>query len=144
MTKKLILTRKEKLYLMKIYDLFESGAVVIGATEMAKIFSVSRPTAFVTLESLREKGMLIHISRKGYVLSEEGRKNAEELVHAHRILEILFFREIGEDLERICNMLLSMDPDPVIINKLCKCLGRPSKCPHGKKIPHLHAEVKTK
>ena len=39
MTKKLILTRKEKLYLMKIYDLFESGAVVIGATEMAKIFS---------------------------------------------------------------------------------------------------------
>ncbi|MEM2637690.1 MAG: metal-dependent transcriptional regulator [Candidatus Korarchaeota archaeon] len=133
------LTKKERMYLTKIYELIvENGNVIIGITEIAKYFSVSKPTALAILTSLCRKGLVQRIPRKGYILSKGGIEKAKELVHAYRVLEVLLYRTIEENLDEISEMILSVEPDDLVIEKLCCKLGYPCKCPHEKEIPHIH------
>ncbi len=111
---------------------------LVGVKQVAEFLDISLPSAHELLSRLaKEKGLLIRVERKGYMLSEEGMSVARRLVIAHRILEVVFCDIFGMDADDACSMATYIDyliDHEYIINAF-KYLGCPDCCPHNKKIP---------
>lgn len=74
---------------------------------------------------------------KGFVLTEAGKARAHDLVRRHRLAERLFQdtfdmrKEALEPTACVMEHVLSEE----VTDSICKFLGHPTNCPHGKPIP---------
>jgi len=102
------------------------------------IQSFSKPRAYVILQELEKENILKHISRKGFELTDEGRRITNELIHRTELLETYFYQELGLPLDTAekdaQNTVLEVSIE--LISSICDILGQPKYCPHGYTIPH--------
>lgn len=120
-----------------IFELEQSGLPVVGVTEIARKLGVSKSYAHSVLKSLAERKLLEYFPRKGFKLSERGRRIAKRLIRTHRILEVLFVEKLGLTAEEACMLARKIDifiPEDVI-ERIAQSLGDPKTCPCGKPVP---------
>lgn len=124
-------------YLEALWLLREKGFTLCRIKDIAKILHVQPPSAVEMLKKLEKNGFVIYKKQKGILLTENGEKKAEDIIRAHRLMEVLLNEIIKIDEENIeeiacsCEHLISRD----IAVKVCTFLDHPRVCPHGNLIP---------
>ncbi len=129
----------ERRYLREIYDLEKQGNIIIGPKDIADRFNISRATAHEYLMKLTKKGYLKHIPRKGFCLSDKGKRLVNRLIRNHRILETMLVETIGLNLDDACEFAREVENRVSIhiVERIYDQLGKPGCCPHGEPIPKL-------
>ncbi len=129
-------TREE--YLEAVYKLMIEGREdKVKTGKLAKVLSVSPPTVTEVLPLLEKEGFIEYEPYYGVSLTPKGEELGREIVRKHRVLEVFLNRyftiERNEIHEKACQMehIFNMK----MINEMCKNLGAPERCPHGKIIP---------
>ena len=133
------LTRKEAMVLRFVYVSLQSKPIV-GVKDVADYLGVSLASSFEILNRLvQKKKLLKRIWRRGYVLTEKGRKTAEELLFTHRVVEVVLSRVFGMSPSCACEMATYIDYllDISYANNAFKFFNYPEKCPCNKKIPRI-------
>jgi DtxR family Mn-dependent transcriptional regulator len=131
------LSRSEVAYLVMIYRLKERHDTA-SVSALAEKFGVKLPSAIEVLHKLEKKGL---VDRKPWgipELSKRGVDLTELVMHNHRVLEVYLNRKLGISSRRSCTQASKVDYllDNSVIEKMCKVLDRPSRCLHGRTIPH--------
>ncbi len=118
--------------------------IFLGATQLAKLYTradvgpITRQRAHAILSKLMEKGILSKLERKGFTLTDHGKKVLKELEHRFKILETYCFDELKMDLKtaekEAFNLLLYVSYN--FVERLCDKMGKPVACPHNFEIPH--------
>lgn len=128
------LSRREFSYLLTIKKYNDAGE---GAriNRIAKDLKIAPSSVFEEILHLEEKG-LVKKKDDGIWVTDDGIKNINYLIKAHRVIEILLVN-IGIDKQTACEYSKQFDylVPQEIIDKLYNYLGKPSSCPHGLEIP---------
>jgi len=123
-------------YLEAIYRL-ERKRGFARTMELARNLKVVPGSVTNTIESLEEKGLVIHEPYKGVKLTEKGRRLASNVLRRHRLAERLLTDILHMDWSQVheaaCKLEHALSPE--IIRPLEKALGHPKTCPHGNPIP---------
>ncbi len=110
----------------------------VRLVDLSDEMSLKPPTILNLLKRLEDKG---YVEReKGMtVLTKSGVSRYREIVENHRILETLMVKN-GMDLDRACVISENIDflIDHESIDNIFEKIGKPSKCPHGRKIEQFH------
>jgi len=112
-----------------IYNFDET--IKIG--HMSRILNIPHSTLGSCIKRLEKEGYVIYQRYKSVILSNRGKDLAIELNRHARLLELLFYNELGltakeayDESEKF-NLLLSCDT----VKKICDKYDHPSKCPCG-------------
>lgn len=128
-------------YLEALYKLY-TNSESIKTGKIAEALEVSPPTVTEVLPVLEEEGYLKYKPYYGVKLTDKGLEEGRRLVRTHRVLEVFLDKYFSLDKSRIhekaCQMEHIFDMD--MINLICKRMGAPEVCPHGKKIPPCDLE----
>lgn len=107
----------------------KSGTIAMSDEHFKQEFGISK-------ENLIKKGFIQKLNGNT-VFTSEGRKLAEQTIRRHRLSERLFHDVIDtkrEDMEKgACQLEHVVKKE--IEEKICRLLGHPKTCPHGKPIP---------
>jgi len=131
-------------YLEHIYRLAGRDGIA-RTTQIAEIMNIKPGSVTEELKRLASKGLVEYTPYKGARLTQKGFKRARRLTRKHRLAErFLQDRlklEAGSVHDQACEMehTLSDEADEA----LCRMLGGPELCPHGKPIPPCDADVES-
>ena len=134
-----MVTEREAKYLKIIYEMEESGWIIVGAQQVAEKMGITRASAYEALMKLSGKGLLKHYPKKGFALTNKGRCLVKRLIRTHRIIETMLVELFNVPLDRACEcaarleIVFSQD----IVERIFGFLGEPECCPHGEPIPSL-------
>jgi DtxR family Mn-dependent transcriptional regulator len=135
-TKKTKISSHAEEYLEAIYRL-ESKRGFARTMELARKLRVVPGSVTNTIESLEERGLVIHEPYKGVRLTDKGRRLASTVLRRHRLAERLLTDILHMDWslvhEAACKLEHALSPE--IIRPLEKVLRHPKTCPHGNPIP---------
>src|SRR5207244_6219794 len=81
-------TEAEEEYLQSLFWLHEAGLPMTGAN-LARAMQLSAPTVHEMLGRLERDGYVTRDTEKAIHFTDEGRRDAEEIVSRHRLLERL-------------------------------------------------------
>ncbi|HEY5517211.1 MAG TPA: metal-dependent transcriptional regulator [Coriobacteriia bacterium] len=128
-------------YLEAIYKISLNGEV--RPTQIAEAISVSGPTVTATLRRL-EAADLVTRPRGGVALTEQGRREAIEVIRRHRIAERFLVDVLELPWESVHEeaCLLEHAMSPRVLASLERFLNNPSVCPHGHPIPSIDGVVR--
>ena len=140
-----MLSNTEENYLKTLVKItIDSGIEKVGTNELASALTVKPATANDMLKKLKEKKLVIYEKYGKITLTEEGKKNAINVIRKHRLWETFLYKklefswdevhEVAEQLEHIHSQKL--------VDKLDKFLGHPEFDPHGDPIPNNKGELK--
>ncbi len=122
-----------------IVVLMERGSFPVRLYNVAEMLNVKPPTAHELISRLISKN-IVQKSNGIISLTDEGKLLYDEIIMAHRTLEIIMARS-GINSEKACSQVEKIDylMDESSIEKLFSNLGSPEICPHGKPVrpPHL-------
>jgi DtxR family Mn-dependent transcriptional regulator len=121
-------------YLEAIYKLSLKGEV--RPTQIADVLAVSGPTVTATLRRL-EAAELVTRPGLGVALTQQGQREAIEVVRRHRLAERFLVDTLGLPWESVHEeaCLLEHAMSPRVLESLERFLDNPSVCPHGHPIP---------
>jgi len=121
-------------YLETIYKISLNGEV--RPTQIADALSVSGPTVTATLRRLETAGLVTRPAG-GVALTEQGRRDAIEVVRRHRLAERFLVDALQLPWDSVHEeaCLLEHAMSPRVQAALEKFLDNPSVCPHGHPIP---------
>jgi DtxR family Mn-dependent transcriptional regulator len=111
--------------------------------EVAAALGVSPASVTEEVKRLAARGLVSHAPYQGVGLTAEGLHRALHITRKHRLIERFLSDElhIGKDRvhEQACEMEhgLSDEADEA----LCRRMGGPDRCPHGRPIPPCDADV---
>lgn len=140
------LTKVESNYLKCIYTSVVEDGRQITSGDLAKTFSVKTPSAIDILNKL-EKKKYIKKEKYGYIaLTQAGYNVAVELLHAHRVFEVFFVKNLRMEFSDACKAASDVDHifDKEVIARLCVYLNKPEKCCHDRVIIHKSCGVKNR
>ncbi len=141
-----MLSQAEENYLKALFHITEEGQQKSGAgtNELAAMLDVKPATANDMLRKLNEKELVVYKKYKKITLTQQGKKNAIDIVRKHRLWETFLYEklqftwdevhEVAEQLEHIHS--------PKLIAQLEKFLGYPEQDPHGDAIPDAKGVLK--
>jgi len=103
---------------------------------------VTPPTASEMLKRLEGEGLIKRGPRKGPLLTERGREEAERIVRNHRIIERFLTDFMGysaaESHEHADELGDAFTDD--MVERLSAQLGNPDRCPHGWPVDPSHEQ----
>lgn len=128
-------------YLLAI-DALASTVVACGAlaadapvlaAHVARLLSVSRVSAGEMLARLQAAGLVERSPHKELMLTSKGRLAADRAVRRHRLLERLAGDFLGYTPAECYEHARLLDGafDDEAIERVCRALGDPERCPHG-------------
>ena len=131
----MILSKRECEYLKEFYA---SDETLLTPTYFSKKYGVARATAQKIINKLNEKGFLLRIKGKGYILSNEGRRMASYLYRRHMVLEYALWKA-GLSKEYACILAAKIENglSEEDVETLWLAVGKPTKCPCGYSIPEV-------
>jgi len=125
-----------KHYLETIYYIDHEGERV-RPSRIAEWMAVSAPTVSTTLRSLQQDGWVKIAPDRSATLTARGRRLAEEIVRAHRLVERWLTDRLGLDWASADEEAQRLAPafSAEMADRLDEHLGSPTTCPHGNVIP---------
>mgnify|MGYP003874890157 CR=1 FL=1 len=129
-------TEREVAYLRAISELSRDG-VFVSTSEVARRMRVRGPTAIEAIRRLYEKGYVTYVPRRGAALTGRGKALLASIERRHRVLETFLVRVFNLDLNRACAEAsrLELHISDYLVDLMCRYLGHPRRCPHGRAIP---------
>jgi DtxR family Mn-dependent transcriptional regulator len=135
-TEAIVVSKHAEEYLEAIYRL-ERKRGIARTMELSRKLKVVPGSVTNTIESLEEKGLIIHEPYKGVKLTDKGRRLASNILRRHRLAERLLTDILHMDWSQVheaaCKLEHALSPE--IIKPLEKVLRHPKTCPHGNPIP---------
>ncbi len=139
------LTKNEEDYLKVLFMLsVEAGNDMVGTNHLAADLGLAPASANGMLKKLTEKNLVYNEKHGKWVLTDQGKSIALQLIRKHRLWETFLYEkleftwdevhEVAEQLEHIHSKKL--------IEKLDKFLGYPEFDPHGDPIPNEKGKYK--
>ncbi|MDP8011252.1 MAG: metal-dependent transcriptional regulator [Thermoplasmata archaeon] len=126
------LTREQEDYIIKIFE-FEESFGITKLTDLSKILNYSTGAINDEIKRFEKMGIVVRIPYKGIMLSEYGKKIAEDVTRKHRIAEAFLYYVLNVPWEK-CH-LLSSDMEHAVNGQLEKYILKKLKnlkqCPHG-------------
>ncbi len=117
---------------------------VVDQTILLEKLSLSASKLKQLIQPLKQKQLIINTGPTTYQLTDSGRKQANDLVRAHRLWESYLVSEMGmhaddihDEAEQYEHLLTSSQVDAVD-----KQLGYPALDPHGSPIPSRGSSIK--
>ncbi|WMJ74577.1 metal-dependent transcriptional regulator [Cytophagaceae bacterium ABcell3] len=145
-SKSVTLSHTEENYLKAIYHLSEHGTKEVNTNAVSEVLQTRPASVSDMLRKLSAKKMINYIKYQGVTVTENGKKEALQVIRKHRLWEVFLVEklkfnwdevhEIAEQLEHIQSKLL--------IKRLDEFLGFPSYDPHGDPIPNEAGEFTPK
>jgi DtxR family Mn-dependent transcriptional regulator len=136
-------------YLKAIYAL-ESAGERVTTSALARRMRVSAPSATAMTKRLDELGQVERLPYRGVALTDEGRRNALEVLRHHRLLERYLVDRLGLSLDEVHAEaeLLEHALSEELEARIDEELGYPTHDPHGDPIPDselrlVHPEHRT-
>ena len=125
-----------KHYLETIYYIDQEGERV-RPSRIAEWMAVSAPTVSTTLRSLEKDGWIRIGADRSAGLTPKGRRLAQEIVRAHRLVERWLTDRLGLDWASADMEAQRLAPafSGDMADRLDEHLGGPTTCPHGNVIP---------
>lgn len=126
-------------YLKAIFVIYEKEGKKekgIRSTDIAKSLNIKKPSVSAVLHKLADAGYLKSEAYSPVFFTEMGLKEAQRIVHNHRVIEY-FLKEILKcDLKIIHKEAHKLEHafSDSTIRKLDDFLGNPSVSPYGKRI----------
>lgn len=115
-----------------------------GTNELAAHLGVKPATATDMLKKLKKK-KLINYEKYGKIsLTNEGRKNAVEVLRKHRLWETFLYEKLDftwDEVHEVAEQLEHIQSEK-LVEKLDEFLGHPEFDPHGDVIPNSKGELK--
>jgi DtxR family Mn-dependent transcriptional regulator len=137
-------------YLEAIYFLAtpvgEYGPIVkeapVPAARVAEMLHVTPPTASEMLKRLEAEGLVERGPRKGPLLTQKGRREAERVVRHHRIIERFLTDFMGYSAaeSHVHADELGDAFSDEMVERLAEQLGNPERCPHGWPVDPSHEQ----
>lgn len=123
-------------YLETIYKMSLNGEV--RPTQIADSLAVSGPTVTATLRRLETAGLVTRPGG-GVALTDDGRREAIEVVRRHRLAERFLVDALQLPWDSVHDeaCLLEHAMSPRVLEALERFLDNPSVCPHGHPIPSI-------
>jgi DtxR family Mn-dependent transcriptional regulator len=109
----------------------------VRPSRIAEWMAVSPATVSTTLSGLAAAGWVRLAADRSVTLTPKGRRAAEEIVRAHRLVERWLTDRLGLDwasADREAQQLASAISSR-LADRLDEHLGHPSTCPHGNVVP---------
>jgi len=126
-------------YLKTIYVLAERGEgdARVRTGDLAQELEVTPGTITTMIRSLAKRGLVNYESRKGVVLTEQGRVQALKVLRRHRLIELFLvevmrmdWSEVHDDAEALEHAV-----SDTLVERMADMLGNPLHDPHGSPIP---------
>ncbi len=136
------LSRSVEDYLKAIYSISESGEPA-STSAIAEVLEVQPASVTGMVKRLAETGFLEHVPYRGVRLTEEGKREALQIVRRHRVLETYLAERLGyrwQDVHDEAERLEHAASDQ-LIDRMAAALEHPSHDPHGAPIPTSSGEV---
>ncbi|MGE5579947.1 MAG: DtxR family transcriptional regulator [Bacillota bacterium] len=126
-------------YLEQIYRLSPNGRVQLSA--LARALDVKGPSVTEMCRTLSDKGLVTYEPRSGVCLTDEGRKQASQMIRRHRLAERLLTDFVGLPWELAHDEACKYEH--VISDQVEHLLAAalPATCPHGNPIDGQPAEA---
>ena len=121
-------------YLEQIYRLSGDGSGRVQLSTLARELDVKGPSVTEMCRTLAEKGLAVYEPRNGVSLTEQGRKQAAQLIRRHRLAERMLTDMVGLPWELAHDEACKYEH--VISGKVEELLSEalPNTCPHGNPI----------
>lgn len=141
-----MLSYTEENYLKAMFKIAtETGNEGIGIKDLAIQLEVKPSSVNEMLKKLKEK-ILVDYEKYGKIyLTNEGRKQAIQIVRRHRLWETFLYEKLGFSWDEVHEVAEELEhiKSQKLINKLDKFLDFPKYDPHGDPIPNDKGELKT-
>ena len=125
----------EEEYLQSIFWLREAGLPMTGAN-VARAMQLAPPTVHEMLGRLEADGYIERAADKTISFTEDGDRQAHEIVRRHRLIERFLtdvlgipWDEVHEEAERLEHAM-----SPVLEERMLAAIGDATTCPHGHPI----------
>ena len=132
-----MITHTQEDYLRAIYLLEEKFSRPVKSSELAKNLNLNKSTISQRLNELQQKGWITQKPYKPVLLSEKGKKIAQNLTYKHRILELFLIEILGFEEQHVhleAHKLEHSCSNQVIV-RIAGLLQNPKFCPHGRDLP---------
>ena len=136
-------TRAQQDYLKALYHL-EGDRRPVPTGELAQRLGIAPASVSEMVNRLSDLGLVVHDRYRGQQLTEEGRRQALELVRHHRLLEMFLVKSLGygldevhEEAERLEHVISERMEE-----RIFELLGRPELDPHGHAIPSREGKLR--
>ncbi|WP_432709892.1 metal-dependent transcriptional regulator [Pedobacter sp.] len=136
-------SQTEENYLKIIYHLSRLSASPVQTNAIADRTQTKPASVSDMIKKLAEKQLVNYVKYQGVTLTEKGQATAVNIVRKHRLWEVFLVKtlkfswdevhEIAEDLEHVNSDLL--------VERLDRFLGYPTRDPHGDPIPDKNGNV---
>ncbi|MFX1328130.1 MAG: metal-dependent transcriptional regulator [Promethearchaeota archaeon] len=120
----------------KVLKFLYNNRKPIKISPMARKLGTKHSTLGSCVKRLKKEGYVNYEPFYEVFLTNKGIDLAKELLRHERLLELLFYNELGMTIEEAheesakLNLLLSCNT----INKICEKYGHPKRCPCGDEI----------
>lgn len=115
--------------------MMRSPSIPVPLSDLAKIVTGSAARLRKALKSMERQGLVL-VTNEGIALSDQGKKEAQRLLRAHRLWET-YLRHVGMPVQDLHDQAHKLEHvhEPDSIEYLDDLLGHPVTDPHGKEIP---------
>jgi DtxR family transcriptional regulator, Mn-dependent transcriptional regulator len=128
-------------YLKALFRL-DRGAAPVPTSALAEALTVS-PSAVTAMScKLHVAGLVRYAAYHGMALTPAGRREALQVLRAHRLVEVMMvewmgygWEDVDDEADRLEHVL-----SPEFVSRLDAQLGHPRACPHGDPIPGPNGE----
>lgn len=125
-------------YLKRIYSVAESSEEdYVGLGALAETMGVTPGTITTMMKSLERSGLVEYRPRTGVRLTEDGERQALDVLRRHRLIELFLVRILGFDWSEVHDEAEDLEHavSDRLLARIDEILGHPSVDPHGDPIP---------
>ncbi len=124
-----------EMYLKTVSELAESGAPV-PISALADRLGVSPVSATEMVHRLQGNGLLAHRPYKGILLTDDGYRQAADVIRNHRLWECFLVDHLGLPWDKVHDFACRLEHASAsqVTDALDSFLGFPATCPHGNPI----------
>lgn len=103
---------------------------------LSEFLEISPPSVSEMLSKLVEANVIMKDKALGYVLSERGAKEAQQLLNKHRLWEVFLVEHLGYSWNEVHDdaEVLEHATSQLLLDRMNAFLNYPSSCPHGSVI----------
>ena len=133
-----------EMYLKTVSEL-GVGDAPVPISALADRLDISTVSATEMVHRLQDHGLLNHRPYRGVSLTDEGRRQATDIVRSHRLWECFLTDHLSLPWAAVHDLACRLEhaTDSRVTEALEDYLGHPDSCPHGNPIPAADGVIAT-
>lgn len=133
----------EENYLKSIYHLSVHGSLEVSTNAISDSINTKPASVSDMLRKLSQKGVVNYVKYQGVSLTDEGKKQALEVIRKHRLWEVFLVEKLKFNWDEVHDIAEQLEhiQSKILIKRLDEFLGYPNYDPHGDPIPSENGDL---